>query len=162
MTHPKREDAPDAPGAITMRRHVLQQQLVDFAEKLGIPVQWSHELENLVQDDEGISVTFANGVQERFSFVVGCDGLRSNTRRSLFGEQPADYTGLATVCCRTVRFLGVRLTSCVFVVGWSLTDPTTTSGQACRKTDLWRRHHVRFHACFSGHYDMVVRDARYF
>jgi salicylate hydroxylase len=97
MSHPKREDAPDAPGAIATRRHALQQQLNDFAGKLGVPVRWAHELKSLEQDDEGVSVTFANGVEERFSFVVGCDGLHSNTRKSLFGEQPADYTGVATV-----------------------------------------------------------------
>ena len=64
---------------------------------MGIAVNWGYQLEALQQDDDGVSVAFANGVQESFSFVIGCDGLRSSTRESLFGEQPVHYTGLSMV-----------------------------------------------------------------
>ncbi|KIP01417.1 hypothetical protein PHLGIDRAFT_17213 [Phlebiopsis gigantea 11061_1 CR5-6] len=81
-------------GTICMRRPILQQRLVEFAEKAGVPFKWGHKLESLQQDDERVTVSFANGARETFSFVVGCDGLHSNTRACLFGEHPATYVGL--------------------------------------------------------------------
>ena len=80
-----------------IRRHIMQERLIEFAEKQGIPVKWGYQLESLEQDDEQVTVKFANGVQESFSFVIGCDGLHSDTRKSLFGEQRANYTGLSMV-----------------------------------------------------------------
>lgn len=84
-------------GTICMRRPILQQRLVEFAEKAGVPFKWGHKLESLQQDDERVTVSFANGARETFSFVVGCDGLHSNTRGCLFGEHPATYVGLCMV-----------------------------------------------------------------
>ena len=97
MSHRKHDGSSEAFSMNTYRRHVLQEELNAFADKLGIPVNWGYEMETLEQDEHGVSVTFANGVKESFSFVIGCDGLRSKTREVLFGEQPADYTGLCTV-----------------------------------------------------------------
>lgn len=73
----------------------MLKRLVEFAERAGVPVVWGHKLESLVQDNDSVTITFSNGVQETFSFVIGCDGLHSNTRTCLFGEQPATYTGLS-------------------------------------------------------------------
>jgi len=39
-------------------------------------------------------VTFENGVTDTASFLVGCDGLHSDTRRSLFGREKPNFTGL--------------------------------------------------------------------
>ncbi|KAH9920085.1 uncharacterized protein B0H18DRAFT_1025880 [Fomitopsis serialis] len=52
------------------------------------------ELVSLKQDDDSVEVTFENGVVDKASFVVGCDGLHSNTRVCLFGHESASYTGL--------------------------------------------------------------------
>ena len=84
--------------AVCTRRHVLQERLIQFAEKSGIPVRWEHQLESLEQDDEHVTVTFTNGVKETFSFVIGCDGIRSSTRKAIFGEEPPPaYTGISMV-----------------------------------------------------------------
>lgn len=98
LSHPKRHDGPHGYGSMALRRPVLIQRLHEFARKSGMEIKWDHMLRSLEQDDEGVNVIFANGVQERFSFVIGCDGLHSNTRKCLFGESPADYTGIALVC----------------------------------------------------------------
>lgn len=84
-------------GTVGVERPLLQNRLVEFAQKLDIPVNFGYKLENLEQTEDGVTVTFANGVKEAFSFVVGCDGLHSNTRSCLFGETPADYTGVSQV-----------------------------------------------------------------
>ncbi len=38
-------------------------------------------------DGEGVTVTFESGAVRRFDLVVGADGLHSNTRRLVFGEE---------------------------------------------------------------------------
>ena len=95
VVFPREESAPF--GAASMLRHLLQGRLIEFAAKLGIPTHWSHELNTIEQDDEQVSVLFSNGTKESFSFVIGCDGLHSNTRKEVIGEQPATYTGLSMV-----------------------------------------------------------------
>jgi salicylate hydroxylase len=85
-------------GPRCVRRSVLQRGLLDFAEKSGVEIRWGHKLEKLEQHEDSVVATFANGAQETFSFIIGCDGLHSSTRQCLFGTVPADYTGLAQVC----------------------------------------------------------------
>ena len=41
----------------------------------------------LVQDPDGVDVTFASGTQRRFELVVGADGLHSGLRASVFGPR---------------------------------------------------------------------------
>lgn len=61
----------------------------------------------LEQTDTTVRVTFENGVSDFGSFVVGCDGLHSSTRKELFGEAKASYTGLTQVSTLNVRGLSV-------------------------------------------------------
>ncbi|EKM53957.1 uncharacterized protein PHACADRAFT_257471 [Phanerochaete carnosa HHB-10118-sp] len=92
--HPRRLREATGLGALAVRRSLLHQRLAEFAQRLGVTIRYGHRLEALAQEDDGVAVTFANGVRETFSFVVGCDGLHSGTRVCLFGDTPADYTGL--------------------------------------------------------------------
>ncbi|OJA10194.1 hypothetical protein AZE42_12950, partial [Rhizopogon vesiculosus] len=62
---------------IEVRRSEFQKLLIDTAE-----------------NHDAVEVTFANGVKDTANFVVGCDGLHSNTRTALFGKEKADFTGL--------------------------------------------------------------------
>ena len=84
-------------GIEGIKRKVMLRALIEHAEAEGVPVRWSHKLVALEQFADSVKVTFENGVEETASFVVGCDGLHSNTRRCLFGEQKADFTGLIQV-----------------------------------------------------------------
>ncbi|GJE95020.1 FAD/NAD(P)-binding domain-containing protein [Phanerochaete sordida] len=93
--HPRRLRAATGLGTMGVRRPALHARLVEFAQRLGVPVKFGHKLEGLEDKGDSVEVAFANGVKETFDFVVGCDGLHSNTRACLFGETPADYTGLS-------------------------------------------------------------------
>lgn len=88
----------DGFGTFLIRRSVMQIKVVEMAEKAGVRVLWGHKLEAIEQGEDSVTVTCANGVKETFSFVIGCDGLHSNTRICIFDEQPASYTGLTQVC----------------------------------------------------------------
>src|ERR1700675_3861950 len=80
-----------------IHRQKLLRLLVETAEKHGVQIKWGHKMIALEQHDEDVHVTFANGYTDTASFVVGCDGLHSNTRMSLFGRQEANFTGLTQV-----------------------------------------------------------------
>lgn len=87
----------DGPLPIGIRRAVLLKTLAAYAEKAGVSLRWNHNMESLEQTEEGVKVRFANGAEEEGSFVVGCDGLHSNVRKVLFGDEKAGFTGLACV-----------------------------------------------------------------
>ncbi|KAG1751627.1 uncharacterized protein EDB91DRAFT_1106403 [Suillus paluster] len=77
-----------------VRRAELHRLLIDTAEKHGVEIKWGHQAIEFEQSEDAVQVTFANGVKDVASFVVGCDGLHSNTRIALFGKEKADFTGL--------------------------------------------------------------------
>ncbi|KAG1753021.1 hypothetical protein EDB19DRAFT_981046 [Suillus lakei] len=80
---------------IGVRRADFQRLLIDTAERHGIEIIWGHQAIEFEQSEDAVEVTFANGTKDTASFVVGCDGLHSNTRIALFGKEKADFTGLA-------------------------------------------------------------------
>lgn len=83
---------------IGVRRAEFHKVLIDAAEKHGIEIKWGHQAIQFEQSENAVEVIFANGVKDTASFVVGCDGLHSNTRTALFGkEDRADFTGLVQV-----------------------------------------------------------------
>ena len=100
----------DGIGMLGVRRSAFHQSLVDFAEKTGVPVHFNHQVVALEQGPDSVTVTFADGNKDTGSFVIGCDGLHSNTRIALFGKEEAQFTGLVQVCGMTVHAYP-RLTS---------------------------------------------------
>lgn len=49
--------------------------------------RFGDSIASLSQDPDGVDVTFENGPPERFDLVIGADGLHSNVRRLVFGEE---------------------------------------------------------------------------
>lgn len=94
---PKQMREKFGPGTMGIPRMVLLKALMDHAEAEGVTVKWGHKLVSLEQSEDSVTAYFANGASGTASFVIGCDGLHSNTRICLFGEQPADFTGLIQV-----------------------------------------------------------------
>ncbi|KAI0271689.1 hypothetical protein BC834DRAFT_456367 [Gloeopeniophorella convolvens] len=77
-----------------VRRTELLRVLVDAAESQGIPIHWGSRLSSIEQDDAGVTAIFADGSKDTGAFLVGCDGLHSVTRTTLFGAEPATFLGL--------------------------------------------------------------------
>ena len=84
-------------GPIGVQRPTFHRRLVDLAQEHGVEIVWGHQLVALEQHEESVTVTFQNGKTDTASFVVGCDGIHSNTRACLFGKEAADFTGLIQV-----------------------------------------------------------------
>ena len=87
------------------RRPVFLRALIEGAQERGVPVHFSHQVVDLEQHEDSVTVKFANGKTDEGSFVVGCDGLHSNTRISLFGSHEAVFTGLTQVSMSSLRNL---------------------------------------------------------
>lgn len=81
-----------------VERPGFQRMIIQMAEDHGIEIKWEHSLVSFEQGDKEVHVTFENGHTDVASFVVGCDGLHSNTRSLLFGRERVDFTGLTQVC----------------------------------------------------------------
>ncbi|KAI0688726.1 FAD/NAD(P)-binding domain-containing protein [Cerioporus squamosus] len=81
-------------GIEGVKRPVLLRALLEGARERGVPVHFGHQLVDLEQHEDSVTVKFANGKTDEVSFVIGCDGLHSNTRICLFGKEEAVFTGL--------------------------------------------------------------------
>ncbi|KAI0661203.1 FAD/NAD-P-binding domain-containing protein [Cubamyces menziesii] len=91
---PARAEAEEGFGVRGVRRTVLHHVLLEHAKDLGTPIIFGYQLVSLDEAANSVRVTFANGKTDSASFVVGCDGLHSNTRECLFGKQNPTFTGL--------------------------------------------------------------------
>ncbi|KAL5938870.1 hypothetical protein ACKVV1_009551 [Pyricularia oryzae] len=86
--------------AIGVKRTLFAKWVVDAAIEQGIEVRSGWALERFEQDDTSVTAFFNQGRSERGEFLIGCDGLKSKTRRWLLASkgledgQPS-YTGLA-------------------------------------------------------------------
>ena len=59
----------------------------------GVEIRMGTTLTELAQHDELVEVSFSDGSSGRFDLVCGCDGIRSQVRQLVFGEQPGFDTG---------------------------------------------------------------------
>lgn len=91
-------------GMFGVQREAFHKALIDGAIARGIPIHFGYHLERVNEKEAAdgeqptVQMHFANGETAEASFVIGCDGLHSNTRSGLFGEMAPSYTGLVQVC----------------------------------------------------------------
>jgi 2-polyprenyl-6-methoxyphenol hydroxylase-like FAD-dependent oxidoreductase len=74
---------PDLPATMGMYRPTLAQILVNRAVEAGAKVRFGATYTALEQDDAAVDITFADGSTGRYDLVVGADGIRSQTRRTV-------------------------------------------------------------------------------
>ena len=67
------------------------------ALELGCTLRMSTTIADLEQDADGVSVTFNDGTSGRYDVVIGFDGIKSQIRQELFGQQydPVPSGGVA-------------------------------------------------------------------
>jgi 2-polyprenyl-6-methoxyphenol hydroxylase-like FAD-dependent oxidoreductase len=98
----------DAQGkALTRVAHADNQQAksialhrADLLEILYQPVRdwvgFGRSIQNLEQHKNTVSVTFNDGSEDSFDLLVGCNGIRSTTRRLAFGQIEPRYAGYSS------------------------------------------------------------------
>jgi 2-polyprenyl-6-methoxyphenol hydroxylase-like FAD-dependent oxidoreductase len=78
------------PASMGIPRRALHRLLEGAAEKAGSAIR--RGLTVAVLDDDGggggVNVTLTDGTEDRFDFVVGADGIYSQTRRAIFPHAP--------------------------------------------------------------------------
>ncbi|MEV4157943.1 FAD-dependent monooxygenase [Nocardia salmonicida] len=90
-------DGRGAVAEIEITRGDLNQVLLDAlatADNGRLDYRYGEWIDELVQDDAGVDVTFASGSTERFDLVIGADGIHSATRRLVFGPEEKFSTNL--------------------------------------------------------------------
>lgn len=68
-------------------RPLLHQILTDAAERAGAAIRFGVSIEDFSDDGQGVDVRFVDGSTGRYDLVVACDGLYSQMRRRLFGDE---------------------------------------------------------------------------
>jgi 2-polyprenyl-6-methoxyphenol hydroxylase-like FAD-dependent oxidoreductase len=79
-----------AAGISTRHVEIMRGELTSIlyeATRDHVEYRFGDSIRTLDQDGDGVEVTFEHGPPQRFGLVVGADGLHSNVRRLVFGEE---------------------------------------------------------------------------
>ena len=86
--------APQFPPNNGITRPDLQKVLSDAAYDHGVGIRLGTTVDDFSDDGEGVDVTFDDGSKARYDFVIACDGVYSEMRKRLFGDNPKpEFTG---------------------------------------------------------------------
>lgn len=81
-------------SGLMLNRADLHSTLYDTV-KNNVEFRLGMEVTNIIEDEDGVDVTFSNGSQDRFALVIGADGVNSNTRKFVFGKELEKYLNVA-------------------------------------------------------------------
>ena len=109
-----RTGGPDLPATVGIPRPELARILVNRAEQAGAAVRFDTRLTALDQDDDGVTVTFADGRTDRFDLVIGADGLHSHVRELIGIDVAPQSTGMAIWRVFTPRAASVERTDLIY------------------------------------------------
>lgn len=123
---PRTPDA-DVEGRGGILRPVLHKILSSHMLNKQATVHLGVSVENLVQDADGVDISFSDGTQSRYDLVVGADGISSRTRQQIFPDAPqVAYTGQSVWRILTDRPVSIE-TSYYFVGGQVMVGFTPVS-----------------------------------
>ncbi|MER7000082.1 FAD-dependent monooxygenase [Streptomyces sp. NPDC000410] len=89
----------------------------------------------LDEDADGVLVTFESGLRRRFDLVVGADGMHSNTRRLIFGEEKRfkRYLGAYISIFTAPNHLGLKQWETYHALPGKLTCVYSSAGESDAK-----------------------------
>src|SRR5262249_15675248 len=70
-----------------------------MARTADVDVIFGDVIASITQSDDGVAVTFRDGDPRTFDLVVGADGLHSNVRRQVFGDESQYLRDLGMYLC---------------------------------------------------------------
>ncbi len=87
-------DGADTAGSGGIMRPTMHSIMHKYVKDAGIQMRLGLTVDTFEQDENGVTVTFSDGSQGYYDFVLGSDGVLSKTRQLLFPDAPkAEYTG---------------------------------------------------------------------
>jgi 2-polyprenyl-6-methoxyphenol hydroxylase-like FAD-dependent oxidoreductase len=85
---------PNYPAFLGLTRPALHNVLSAASKKSGTSIRLGVTVAHLAQSEAQVTITFSDGSAGNYDLVVGADGLHSQIRRMVFGEDPAPtFTG---------------------------------------------------------------------
>jgi 2-polyprenyl-6-methoxyphenol hydroxylase-like FAD-dependent oxidoreductase len=87
----------DFPYMLDLPQSQIERLLLTRALELGAEIRWSASVTAVAQDDAGVTVTLADGGQERADYVVACDGVHSFVRDDLAIPFPGSHNPGAVI-----------------------------------------------------------------
>ena len=123
-----RTGGPDLPATLGMYRPDLARILLNRAAAAGAKVRFGTTCTAIEQDAAGVDVTFADSSTGRYDLVVGADGIRSWTRRTLGISLETRGTGMGIWRAFTSRPASVTRTDLYYggpcyIAGYCPTGP---------------------------------------
>ncbi|MFE7226962.1 FAD-dependent monooxygenase [Nocardioides sp. NPDC057577] len=109
-----RTGGPDLPATLGMYRPTLARILLDRAVAAGAKVRFGVAPTALDQDETGVDVTFVDGSRGRYDVVVGADGVRSWTRRTIGIDVEPEPVGMGIWRAFTGRPASVTRTDLIY------------------------------------------------
>lgn len=101
MPPPSSPFGEDIPAIGGIMRPLLHKILQAHTRAAGATVRLGLGFEDLVQDEDGVTVRLSDGTSGRYDLVLGADGVNSTVRRRLFPDAPGpQFTGQG--CWRAV------------------------------------------------------------
>jgi 2-polyprenyl-6-methoxyphenol hydroxylase-like FAD-dependent oxidoreductase len=92
----------DFPAVGGMMRPVLHRILADAASEKGVSVRTATTVVSLDQTDDAVHVELSDGSKESYDLVLAADGLRSQTREMVWGDDAPKPTALGQVVWRAL------------------------------------------------------------
>ena len=85
-------------GAIIVKREELIQKLIEKSVSNGTTVEFGKKLVDIIESENKVTAIFEDGTKEEGDFLIGCDGVHSNTRSITFPDAPSPtYTDTVIV-----------------------------------------------------------------
>ena len=118
ITYVKKDGRPIAalPAALLMGRRnddleIMRwdlSRLIYDATAADVEYVFDDSIAKLAEGPDGVDVTFEKGAPRRFDYVVGADGLHSQTRRLAMGEVPLHHLGAYIAIFTLPNTLGIE------------------------------------------------------
>ena len=93
---------PDWPAVGGMMRPTLHRILADEARAKGVSVQTGTTVTSLDQHDDRVDVKLSDGSTRSYELVLGADGMRSQIRKLVFGDDAPDPQPLGQAVWRAL------------------------------------------------------------
>ena len=91
-------------GMIILRREELINFLIKKVESKKIPIQFGKKLVDVKETENKVTAYFEDGTSTEADFLVGCDGMKSKTRKSVFPKANSPiYSGYVAVATELSR-----------------------------------------------------------
>jgi 2-polyprenyl-6-methoxyphenol hydroxylase-like FAD-dependent oxidoreductase len=84
----------DVPANVALSRLNLHRILIGAAERHDVKIRYGTTMEQFSDNGRAVDVSFTDGRRESYDLVTAFDGIKSGTRRAVFGpEHDAVYSG---------------------------------------------------------------------